>query len=211
MRSKAFRRWCFVDHDLGLDLENRAPHPRDRRGPRTIEVQVRHQPDLEQPPAIAGAELEADVISITHGTNCWTRVPFSVGMFREGLRALEPPVFAETVFTDRDFDTNIISYCNGNDPEIGVRRMYISANIAPIPFSNSSAYRNDEVDELFDQALRTVDLDERSEIYRDIQEILVEELPYFWIVETTATRIFRSECEGFRPYSLFAEEARCEG
>jgi peptide/nickel transport system substrate-binding protein len=127
------------------------------------------------------------------------------------LRALEPPVFAETVFTDRDFDTNIISYCNGNDPEIGVRRMYISANIAPIPFSNSSAYRNDEVDELFDQALRTVDLDERSEIYRDIQEILVEELPYFWIVETTATRIFRSECEGFRPYSLFAEEARCEG
>ena len=127
------------------------------------------------------------------------------------LRALEPPVFTETVFTDRDFDTNIVSYCNGNDPEIGVRRMYISGNIAPIPFSNSSAYRNERVDELFDLALRTVDLDERSEQYREIQEILVEELPYFWLVETTATRIFRAECGGFRPYALFAEEAYCDG
>jgi lysophospholipase L1-like esterase len=33
------------------------------------------------------AEVPADVISITHGTNCWNRVPHSVGMFREGLEA----------------------------------------------------------------------------------------------------------------------------
>ena len=33
------------------------------------------------------AALDADVISITHGTNCWSRIPHSVGMFREGLRA----------------------------------------------------------------------------------------------------------------------------
>jgi lysophospholipase L1-like esterase len=33
------------------------------------------------------AELEADVISITHGTNCWKRTPHSVGLFREGLIA----------------------------------------------------------------------------------------------------------------------------
>ncbi|HEX9237087.1 MAG TPA: SGNH/GDSL hydrolase family protein [Actinomycetota bacterium] len=31
------------------------------------------------------AELQADIISISHGTNCWTRTPHSVGMFREGL------------------------------------------------------------------------------------------------------------------------------
>jgi peptide/nickel transport system substrate-binding protein len=125
------------------------------------------------------------------------------------LRALEPPVFAETVFTDRDFDTNIVSYCNGNDPEIGVRRMYISANIQPIPFSNSSAYRNDRVDELFDQAQQTVDLDDRSEVYREISEILVDELPYYWLVETVATRVFRSDCEGFRGDGHFAETAAC--
>jgi lysophospholipase L1-like esterase len=33
------------------------------------------------------ADLEADVISITHGTNCWTRTPHSVPLFREGLNA----------------------------------------------------------------------------------------------------------------------------
>jgi lysophospholipase L1-like esterase len=33
------------------------------------------------------AEVEADVISITHGTNCWTRIPHSVAMFEAGLHA----------------------------------------------------------------------------------------------------------------------------
>lgn len=33
------------------------------------------------------AALPADVISISHGTNCWTRIPFSVGMMRETTRA----------------------------------------------------------------------------------------------------------------------------
>lgn len=33
------------------------------------------------------AALDADVISISHGTNCWTRIPFSVALFRENTRA----------------------------------------------------------------------------------------------------------------------------
>jgi lysophospholipase L1-like esterase len=33
------------------------------------------------------AALDADVISISHGTNCWTRIPFSAAMFRENTRA----------------------------------------------------------------------------------------------------------------------------
>jgi lysophospholipase L1-like esterase len=33
------------------------------------------------------AVLDADVVSISHGTNCWTRVPFSTAMFRENTRA----------------------------------------------------------------------------------------------------------------------------
>lgn len=40
---------------------------------------------------IASAEhvagIDADVISITHGTNCWTRTPHSVALFREVLTA----------------------------------------------------------------------------------------------------------------------------
>ncbi|MGI8999449.1 MAG: ABC transporter substrate-binding protein [Candidatus Limnocylindria bacterium] len=125
------------------------------------------------------------------------------------LVPLEPPVFAETVFTDRDFDTNIISYCNGTDPEIGVRRMYDSAQIGPVPFSNAAAYANEDVDALFAEAVQTIDLDERGELYRQIQEIVVEDLPYIWIVETDATRAYRSNCSGFIPYAQFAETASC--
>jgi lysophospholipase L1-like esterase len=33
------------------------------------------------------AALDADVISVSHGTNCWTRIPFSAAMFRENTRA----------------------------------------------------------------------------------------------------------------------------
>jgi peptide/nickel transport system substrate-binding protein len=94
------------------------------------------------------------------------------------LVPLEPPVFAETVFTDRNFDTNLISYCHGADPEIGVKRMYLSSNIGPVPFSNSSSYRNPDVDALFEKARTTVEPGARSELYRGLQEQLVEDLPY---------------------------------
>jgi len=124
--------------------------------------------------------------------------------------ALESPVFVEQVFTKRDFDTNVISFCNATDPEIGVRRMYVSSNIAPIPFSNSSAYRNAQVDTLFDRAQATVATAERTAIYRQIQEILVEELPYLWLVETTSTRAYRSSCSGFSSSGHFAETASCK-
>jgi lysophospholipase L1-like esterase len=33
------------------------------------------------------ASLDADVVSITHGTNCWTRIPFSVDMMRANTAA----------------------------------------------------------------------------------------------------------------------------
>ena len=125
------------------------------------------------------------------------------------LVPLEPPVFAERVFTERDFDTNIISYCNGTDPEIGVRRMFTSANIGPVPFSNAAAYSNPEVDRLFAQAQQTVDEARRGQLYRRMQEIVVRDMPYVWIVETESTRAHRSRCSGFQPSGHFAETARC--
>lgn len=125
------------------------------------------------------------------------------------LVPLEPPVFADTVFKARDFDTNIISFCNGLDPEIGVKRMYVTSNIGPIPFSNSSAYRNPQVDQLFDQARSTVDPAARTAVYRDLQEELVKDLPYLWLVETEANRVFTKDCQGFSAAGHFAETAFC--
>jgi peptide/nickel transport system substrate-binding protein len=125
------------------------------------------------------------------------------------LRPLQSGPFSTAVFANRDFDTNIISYCNGNDPEIGIRRMYDTAQIGSVAFSNAAAYSNRAVDALFQQARNTLDLDKRQDLYRRIQIQLVKDLPYLWLVEPKATRIYASSCGGFRPYSLFAEEAYC--
>ena len=100
---------------------------------------------------------------------------------------LDRSAFIPRVFGERDFDTNIISYCNNTDPSIGVARMYISSNIGDIPFSNGAAYVNPQIDELFDAAASTPDVARRGELYGEIQRILTAELPYLWLLETRFT------------------------
>lgn len=125
--------------------------------------------------------------------------------------SLESGVFAATVFTSRDFDTAIGAYCNGSDPEIGVRRMLVSSSIAPVPFSNMAGYRNAEVDTLFDRAAAALDMAERRRLYRRIQEIAVRDQPYVWLVETTNTQAFSVKCHGFTTTAHFAARAACDG
>ena len=122
---------------------------------------------------------------------------------------LESGVFAQTVFTARDFDTSIAAYCNGADPEIGVRRQYVSASIAPVPFSNMAGYRNPVIDSLFDRAGASLILEDRRRLYRSIQEIAVRDQPYVWLVETLGTRAYGARCHGFSSSSRFAATASC--
>jgi len=125
------------------------------------------------------------------------------------LEPLEPAAFAAAVFTARDFDTAIGAYCNGTDPEIGVRRMYLTSSIAPIPFSNMAGYRNAAMDTLFDLAAAALDSMERRRLYHRIQEIAVRDQPYVWLVETSNTRAHSVRCRGFRSVSHFAATAEC--
>jgi peptide/nickel transport system substrate-binding protein len=124
-------------------------------------------------------------------------------------RPLDRAAAVDAIFTQRDFDTNLISYCNGTDPDIGVKRMYVSSNIGPIPFSNAAAYRNERVDQLFDAAGKTSVRETRREAYREAQEILGQDLPYWWLVETTFVSGYKDSLEGFRPWTgQFAEHAQ---
>jgi peptide/nickel transport system substrate-binding protein len=124
-------------------------------------------------------------------------------------RPLDRAATIDTVFTARDFDSTLISYCNGLDPEIGVRRMYVSSNIGKVPFSNAAAYRDPEVDRLFDEAATLTEPAGRGAVYRTIQEILARDLPYWWLVETDFTVANRVGLEGFTSWrGQFAEQAR---
>lgn len=125
------------------------------------------------------------------------------------VRPLDRAATVETIFVRRDFDTGLVSYCNGVDPEIGLRRMYDSSDIGPVPFSNGAAYRNTLVDGWFDRAATAPDVEERGLLYRRIQEQAAADLPYWWLVETAGLTAYRATFRDFAPWSgQFAERAR---
>ncbi len=116
-------------------------------------------------------------------------------------RPLDRAAFIEAVFAQRAFDLSIISYCNGADPDSGVRRMYMSNNIGSVPFSNAAAYRNPEVDKLFALAAETDNYDDRARHYGTLQKIIADDLPYWWLSETVVTNAWRSRFQGWQPWS----------
>lgn len=116
-------------------------------------------------------------------------------------RMMDPAALAQTVFARRDFDLTLISYCNGTDPEIGVRRMVHSSAVGSVPFSNAAGYRNAEVDALFDRAAALQDDAARGEAYRAAQAILARDLPYWWLVETDFTAAWRDSFAHFAPWT----------
>ncbi|MGI8809244.1 MAG: ABC transporter substrate-binding protein [Acidimicrobiales bacterium] len=128
------------------------------------------------------------------------------------VKTEDPATFQPAVFTRRDFDTAVASYCNGDDPEIGVRRQYDSKQISATPFSNGAGYSNPEIDALLDRGAREPDLAKRTPIYRQLQEIAVRDLPYMWMTESVNTRGFTAGCTGFNHENtgLFAEGASCK-
>lgn len=128
-----------------------------------------------------------------------------INLAKVGIRVVQKPLdraaFVEAVFAQRAFDLNIISYCNGADPDSGVRRMYVSNNISSVPFSNAAAFRNAEVDRLFALAAESPDIDQRGRHYAALQKIIADDLPYWWLVETAVSSASRTRTQGWQPWS----------
>lgn len=129
--------------------------------------------------------------------------------------ALEPLDFnaaVDKVYIRKDFDLGVASLCGGSDPDIGVKRLLTSRNIGPIPFSNGALYVNPLVDALLDRAVQTADEKRRIDLYRQLQQVVVQDLPYFWLVETEGYRAYHARLKGLRIWSGNAfEEAYWEG
>ncbi len=114
------------------------------------------------------------------------------------LESLDTSAAVDKVFVQKEFELGVASYCNGPDPEIGVRRAYVSSNIGPIPFSNGAGYVNEQVDQLLDQAAALTEREERAAIYAELQQLITADLPYFWINDSEGYRAYRTAFEGFR-------------
>ncbi|MBB3660815.1 peptide/nickel transport system substrate-binding protein [Rhizobium sp. BK650] len=107
------------------------------------------------------------------------------------VRSQDFATYTKRIYTDRDFDFAFEGMSNLFDPTVGVQRLYWSKNFKPgVPFSNGSAYSNPKVDALLEAAAIEVDPNKRVEQWREIQKILVEDLPAIDIVSQPELTIY---------------------
>lgn len=107
------------------------------------------------------------------------------------VRSQDFATYTKRIYTDRDFDFAYEGMSNLFDPTVGVQRLYWSKNFKPgVPFSNGSAYSNPKVDALLEAAAIEVDPQKRVEQWREIQKILVEDLPALDIVSQPELTIY---------------------
>jgi len=116
------------------------------------------------------------------------------------LKLLDRASMIDASYIRWDFDLQVHGLGTGPDPAIAVARTYISSNIKPIPFANNSGYSNKEVDDLFALAEKAPTVKKRAEYYYKVQEMIVKDLPYFWISEYGLNSAFRDEFKGLHSW-----------
>lgn len=140
------------------------------------------EPDIEGARALlADAGYPDGFQTVIHS---WAQYPFlsnAAIVIQEQLRQIgieseldfqENAIYLENYFSG-NFDLSVTgtsAYVDPND--------VILANFGTGESNNGTGYSNPEVDELIAQGMEETDQDARAEIYRRIQEILLEDLPW---------------------------------
>lgn len=118
--------------------------------------------------------------------------------------------YSKQVYTDRDFDLNIVGVSTMADPTIGVQRFFWSKNFAPgVPFSNASHYDNPKVDELLEAAQVEMDEARRRALFVEFQRTAMEDIPLLPVVAyeratITSARLKEHTLGGVGPYGNLA-------
>ena len=108
--------------------------------------------------------------------------------------SVEGGTLKQAFFYDRDFDTILRSHGVGPDPERLYARLH-SSTIYP-GGKNAWSFNNSRVDELFKLGQLTPIPEERAVHYRELQRIVMEELPFMPIWEPVSTHIWNKEFKG---------------
>lgn len=107
------------------------------------------------------------------------------------VRTQDFATYTKRVYTDRDFDFAFEGMSNLFDPTVGVQRLYWSKNFKPgVPFSNGAAYSNPKVDALLEAAAIEIDPEKRVAQWKEIQQILVDDVPAIDITSAPEITIY---------------------
>jgi peptide/nickel transport system substrate-binding protein len=126
------------------------------------------------------------------------------------VRTQDYGAYAKQVYTDRDFDMNIIAASTTADPTIGVQRFYWSKNFAPgTPVSNGSHYSNPKVDELLESAQVEMNAERRRDLFVQFQRAIMEDIPSLPVIAykratITSGKLHDHTMGGVGPYDNFA-------
>ncbi|MGP9767406.1 ABC transporter substrate-binding protein [Halomonas sp. AOP13-D3-9] len=97
---------------------------------------------------------------------------------------------------DWDYDLAFTYLYQYGDPALGISRTYLSDNIAKgSPWNNVEGYENERVDELFNEAATAYPDEEREKLYREVQEILHEDVPVGWLMELGFPTLYRCDVQ----------------
>ncbi len=116
-----------------------------------------------------------------------------IGIKVDVRRSASFPDWAERI-GNWDFDLTMDIVNNWGDPVIGVHRTYLCDNIRQgVAWSNTQNYCNPRIDKLLQRAERELDPAKRKTLYREFQQIVVEELPIFWINSLPMHTVYHHE------------------
>jgi peptide/nickel transport system substrate-binding protein len=101
------------------------------------------------------------------------------------------------------FEVWVANVSQSQDPDF-ISQFYHSSNAKPGGV-NFSDYKNPTVDKLLEDARATTDVTKRKDMYREIQRILLDELPLAPLVLPVDTMAIQKRVQNV-PYTLFADQ-----
>ncbi|MCX7781391.1 MAG: peptide ABC transporter substrate-binding protein [Negativicutes bacterium] len=117
------------------------------------------------------------------------------------IRLIETPVFFGDVLKNRRFETAMYAWVAGNDPDNmslwHSRKIPSRAN--GFEGQNYPGWRHPEVDMLTEQAARTMDINQRRNMYFRLQELLVEECPVIPLYFRANIDAVKNTVVGYKP------------
>lgn len=101
------------------------------------------------------------------------------------------------IYTDWDYHITSNFIHNYPDPSIGIQRAFVSSNILKgATFTNSMAYVNRRIDDIFAKAAALEDGPARNELFFEAQQLLREELPVIFLMEMAYTHVWNKRVHG---------------
>lgn len=91
-----------------------------------------------------------------------------------------------------DYDMAFTYLYQFGDPAMGVARTYVMSQIKKgSPWNNVEGYENPELDKIWDAAAIEPNTEKRQELYNQIQQQIVEDVPIAWLLELEFPTIYR--------------------